>query len=48
LLIRGNGYLYPQGELQREQGGLERETQRRPCSKAKREAAVRVLTPSLW
>jgi hypothetical protein len=35
-------------ELQRGQGYLERETQRRPCSNAERVAAVRELTPSLW
>jgi hypothetical protein len=43
--MRENGYLYPRGELHCE---LPEKLQARPCSMAKRAAAVRELTPSLW
>jgi hypothetical protein len=49
---RNWAYMPTRGTLQR--AGmptireLEEESQARPCSKAKRVAAVRELTPSLW
>ena len=46
--MRENGHKCPQRELLREQRRLESKTQRRLCSMAKRVAAVRELTPSLW
>ena len=47
MRARGMG-IYAHKENRRERGHLERESQTRPCSKAKRVAAVRELTPSLW
>src|SRR5215212_9547534 len=46
LQMRENGHKCPQRELLREQRRLESKTQRRPCSIAKRVAAVRELTPT--
>jgi hypothetical protein len=49
LQVGGNGYKYPhEGTLQRAGMPTKRESQARSCSKAKRVAAVRELTPILW